>query len=96
MEELEKTKDRKKQKKCRGRRKDASLLIMLMLIFSCITATFARSTLTVNASSTDVKAGDAWYSVLSESAGTVQYKKPAKKHGNSSYPGHGKDRKQNL
>lgn len=52
---------------------------MLMLIFSCITATFARSTLTVNAASTDVKAGDAWYSVLSESAGTAQYKKPAKK-----------------
>lgn len=80
MEEYEKTKDAKKQKKRRERKKASSLLITLMLVFGCIIVSLGKSTLTISAASTNVKVGDAWYTVLSEKSGTAQYKKPAKKN----------------
>lgn len=65
--------------KRRTRKKAASLIIMLMLVFGCITAIFEKSALNANAASTDVKVDNGWYVVTSESAKTAQYKKPAKK-----------------
>lgn len=78
LEKFEKTKDDKKQKKYRKRKNAASFLAILLLTFCSIAAIFEKNAFIANAASTDVKVDKGWYTITSESAGTVQYKKPAK------------------
>lgn len=77
MEEYEKTKDDKKQEK--HRKHAASFLAIMLLTFCSIAAIFEKDAFIANAASMDVKVDDGWYAIISESTGTVQYKKPAKK-----------------
>ncbi|HBI60890.1 MAG TPA: hypothetical protein DDY31_06720 [Lachnospiraceae bacterium] len=77
LEKFEKTKDDKKQEK--RRKQAASFLAILMLTFCSIAAIFGKNAFIANAASTNVKVDKGWYTITSESAGTAQYKKPAKK-----------------
>lgn len=77
MEEYEKTKDDKKQEK--HRKHAVSFLAIMLLTFCSIAAIFEKDAFIANAASMDVKVDDGWYAIISESTGTVQYKKPAKK-----------------